>query len=76
MASLHPNANGIFSPASQQDLISESISLSAKRKRDDINEINHHANSLNNIKDSGQTATASTEDAQASIRDLIDILKE
>jgi ribosome-associated translation inhibitor RaiA len=76
MASLHPNANAIFSPPLQQDSISESMTLSAKRKRDDINEINHHANALFNVKGSELSAIASTEDAQASIQDLIDILKE
>jgi hypothetical protein len=76
MASLHPNTNGIFNPASQQHSVSESMSLSAKRKRDDINEINHHANSLFNVKGSEQSTSASNDDAQASIYDLIDILKE
>jgi hypothetical protein len=74
MASVTTNVNGILSPPSQPILANDSISLSAKRKRDDSNEVHSHTNGLHTIK-SPNTTAASTEDAQANIKDLIDILK-
>ena len=51
------------------------MTLSAKRKRDDTNDILHQANGLHDHKGAEHLTAASTEDAQANITDLIEILK-
>ena len=76
MASLHPTINGVLSPPAQQDTNNDSITLSAKRKRDDINDANHHANSLINVKGAEPSTATSIEDTQTIIRDLVAVLKQ
>ncbi|EPE26821.1 hypothetical protein GLAREA_02735 [Glarea lozoyensis ATCC 20868] len=76
MASLHPNINGTFSPTTQQESTGDSMTLSAKRKRDETSEINPHANSINNVQSTGLPTAASIGDTQANLRDLIDVLKD
>jgi len=70
MASL----NGVMSPPSNADSTNSSITLSAKRKRDDSIEAQNHINGIGDSKSEEPTG-ASAEESHALIHDLIDVLK-
>lgn len=63
--------NGVLSPPAPSELASSSISLLAKRKRDDAIDVQNSAFESKSIDPPG----ISKEDSQALIRDLIDVLK-
>jgi hypothetical protein len=63
--------NGVLSPPARSELAPSSISLLAKRKRDDAIDVQNGAFESKSITPPGR----SKEDSQALIRDLIDVLK-
>ena len=63
--------NGTLSPPPHLD--GTNSTLSAKRKRDDGIDAQDHANGISNSKIAKESA--SSEESQAVIRDLIDVLK-
>jgi hypothetical protein len=63
--------NGVLSPPAPSELATSSISLLAKRKRDDAIDVQNGAFESKSIATPGMLK----EDSQALIRDLIDVLK-
>jgi hypothetical protein len=68
------SVNGTLSPASHPDLANSSITLSAKRKREDSIEAENHIYGISDSR-SAIASTPTPEATQALIRDLIDVLK-
>ncbi|KAF4635130.1 hypothetical protein G7Y89_g2967 [Cudoniella acicularis] len=68
------STNGILSPPPQSGSADDSITLSAKRKRDDSVEGHDHRNSTSDSKGAA-AAEGSTESTQKLILDLVDVLK-
>lgn len=69
------SVNGGLSPQSHLDSANSSITLSAKRKRDDSVESQSHINGISDSKGAAESVPLTSEDSQALIRDLIDVLK-
>jgi hypothetical protein len=69
------SVNGGLSPLSHSDSANSSITLSAKRKRDDSTEDQNHVNGISDSKSDAASVPPTSEDSQALIRDLIDVLK-
>ncbi|RDL31869.1 Uncharacterized protein BP5553_09271 [Venustampulla echinocandica] len=70
------SVNGILGPPSHMEPANDSITLSAKRKRDE-SEGDHQINSgiASQTSQTSQPTGASTEETQSLIRDLVDVLK-
>jgi hypothetical protein len=68
------SVNGALSPPSQSESTDTPITHSAKRKRDESNEIQNITNGTADDEEADQTGV-SLEEAQNLVRDLIDVLK-
>ena len=67
--------NGASSPPAHPDSTNSSVTLSAKRKRDDSVESQNHMNGISDSKRGASSLPLTSEESQALIRDLIDVLK-